>query len=346
MIARRSFAALLFLAALAPSAAFAQVSDADRGTARELTAQGYEALAARDWATAADRLARADKLFHAPTITVGLARAHVGLGKLVAAQEEYSRVVHEPAPPNAPAAFTAAIEDAGRELAALSRRVPGVIINLKGPEGARVTLDGAEVPAAAFGVKRPADPGTHVVRAGAVGCTPAEATVTLVEGGTETVSLELKPGPGGPLPAATLGIAEPPASGAAPLPGDAGGSGSLRRTIGFVALGVGGAGLIAGAITGGLALSKHSSLEAICKDSHCPANTESTNQPLIDSYTTVGNISTAGLAAGGALAAVGVILVVTAPRAAATGYLRGGPTRSATIVPVLGAGYGGVQGRF
>src|ERR1700722_4752334 len=60
------------------------------------------------------------------------------------ARRSFAALLFQPAPPPAPAAFTAAIEDAGRELAALSPRVPGVIINLKGPEGARVTLDGAE----------------------------------------------------------------------------------------------------------------------------------------------------------------------------------------------------------
>jgi hypothetical protein len=331
---RRPFAALLLLAALAPGAAFAQGSDADKGTARELTIQGYAALNAKDWATAADRFSRADKLFHAPTITVGLARAHAALGKLVAAHEEYSRVTHEQVPANASAAFTSAIEDAGRELAALTPRVPGVVINLKGPEGSRVTLDDVEVPSAALGVKRPADPGQHVVRAIAVGHTPVQATVTLVEGGTQTVSLELKPGPGGPPPAAIpLGAAPPPGT---YVPADEPTGGSSRRTLGFAALGVGGASLVVGAITGGLALSKHASIEANCAGGHCPSGSELTNQPLINSYDTMGTVSTATFIAGGALAVTGIILVVTAPRS----------VQRASITPFIGAGYGGLQGRF
>jgi hypothetical protein len=345
---RRPAAALLLLAALAPSAAFAQGSDADKGTARELTIQGYNALTAKDWATAADRFSRADKLYHAPTITVGLARAHAALGKLVAAHEEYSRVTHEPVPPNASAAFTSAIEDAGRELAALTPRVPGVVINLKGPEGARVTLDDAEVPSAALGVKRPADPGKHVVRAVAVGCTPTEATVTLVEGGTETVTLELKPGPGGPV-ALPLGAQPLPPGAAVQPPPDEPPPSSTRKTVGFVGIGLGGVGIIVGAITGGLALSKHSSLESVCTDGHCPKNTQTTNQPLIDSYDTMGTISTAGFIGGGVLAVAGIILVATAPRSVqrtAGAILGTTPSRTATVSPFVGAGSAGVLGRF
>jgi hypothetical protein len=343
---RCSAAALLLLAALAPSAAFAQGSDADKGTARELTIQGYDALTAKDWATAADRFSRADKLYHAPTITVGLARAHVALGKLVAAHEEYSRVTHEPVPPNASAAITAAIEDARRELAALTPRVPGVVINVKGPEGARVTLDEVEVPSAALGVKRPADPGKHVVRAVAVGCTPVEGAVNLVEGGVETLTLTLKPGPGGPssLPPSS----EPLPPGGALPPDEPSGSGT-RKTIGFVGIGLGGAGILVGAITGGLALSKHSSLENTCKDGHCPMSSQSTNQPLIDSYTTMGTISTAGFVAGGVLAVVGIILVATAPRSvqrSAGAILGTTPSRTATVSPFVGTGSAGVMGRF
>ena len=43
-------------------------------------------------------------------------------------------------------------------------------------------------------------------------------------------------------------------------------SGSFRRTLGFVGLGVGGAGLILGAVTGGLAIPKHNALDKTCPD--------------------------------------------------------------------------------
>src|SRR6185437_3943455 len=135
------FAALLILStAILPTVASAQISDADKATARELTVQGYEALKSKDYVAAADRFSRADKLFHAPTIIVGLAKANLALGKLVAAQELFSRAAHETVPPNASVAITNAVEEAQRELSAVAPRVPGVVINVVGPEGAKVTI--------------------------------------------------------------------------------------------------------------------------------------------------------------------------------------------------------------
>jgi hypothetical protein len=60
-------------------------------------------------------------------------------------------------------------------------------------------------------------------------------------------------------------------------------------------------------------------------------------QPKIDAYQTMGTLSTIGFLAGGALAATGVILIVTAPRANAT---------QATFTPVVGPGYLGAAGSF
>jgi hypothetical protein len=338
---RHPAAALLLLFVLAPASAFADVPDADKATARDLANQGYDALKNKDWATAADLFTRADSLYHAPTITLGLARARAAQGKLVSAYELYTRAVNEPVPANASAAILAAVDDAGRELAALTPRVPGVVINVRGGGAAKVTLDGADVPSAALGVRRPADPGKHVLRATAPGFMPAEAAVTLVEGKTETVILELAPVPSG-LP--------PPVAGAAPTaprpmamallpppPSDSAGStGPLRRKIGFVGLGLGGAGLVLGAVAGGVALGKHNDLATSCPQGHCAPGTETTFQPEINSYGTMCALSTAGFVAGGAVALTGVLLVVTAPKSLRTG----------AITPVIGPGYAGAQGRF
>ncbi len=354
MNVRRSFAALLLCSVLAPASAFAQVSDADKGTARDLTLQGYDALKNKDFAAAADRFSRADSLYHAPTITLGLARARAGLGKLVSAQELYSKVAHESVPADASASFTNAVTDAQRELAELTPRVPGVIINVKGTDAVKVTLDTTDVPNAALGVRRPADPGKHVIRAVAVGFTPVEASITLAEGKVETVNLELKPGAGGPTslgpapapagtPAAgpqTAGpVAGPVVIGAQPPPDQPDTSGSARKTAGFVTLGIGAGFVVVGAAVGGLAVSKHSSIAGMCSNGVCPSSQESTIQAEINTYTALGNAATGLLAVGGAAAVTGIILVATAPKTPKA------PKR-ASITPLLGLGYAGVQGSF
>jgi hypothetical protein len=342
-----TLAAVLLLTVLAESPALAAISDVDKATARELTTQGYDALKAKDWAAAADRFSRAERLFQAagdavpPTISVGVARAHAMLGKLVSAQEHYSRVTHEAVPPNASAAYLSAVEDAQRELPALSARVPSVVINVNGTDTAKVTFDDIEVSSAAYGVKRPADPGKHLVKASAVGFTPVELSVTLTEGKVETVTLELRPGPGGPPPVTVTapvpgGPLVPIAPPDAPPPAPEDKSAALRRTIGFVGIGVGGAGLVVGAITGGLALAKHGDLTSTCPGGHCPPGSQSVNQSKIDSFNTMAAVSTAGFVVGGVLAATGVILVATSPKPKTTGG----------ITPFIGLGNAGVLGRF
>ena len=96
MILRRFSLALLLCSALVPGIAHAQeVSEGDKATARQLVIEGFAALEHKDYVTAADRFSRADTVVHAPTVSLGLARAQVGLGKFVSAQENYNRVIHE-----------------------------------------------------------------------------------------------------------------------------------------------------------------------------------------------------------------------------------------------------------
>lgn len=324
---RRSLSiAILLLGSLAPAAASAQASDASKAAARQLTVEGYDALEKKDYAGAAERFTRADTLFHAPTITLGLARAYVGLGKLASAQEAYSKVTHETIPPNASAAFTNAVADAQRELDALRPRVPTVILNVKGPKAPTLTLDGAEVPSAVIGVKMPLDPGKHVIRASAPGFAPAEAALTIAEGKTVTLTLEMVPGAA--PPPATAPTQDAPADGGKP---------SVLKPIGFAVLGVGAAGIIVGGITAGLAAGKHSSLVKQCPDGHCAPSLQPKLQSDVDGYHTLSAVSSASFIAGGVLAAGGLILALTAPKA---------KPQAAWVSPVVGLGYAGVEGAF
>ena len=358
-------ATLLLSCTLIPTAALAQNADADKATARDLAIEGYKALQSKDYAAAVDRFTRADALYHAPTVILGLARAHVGLGKLVSAQELYSRIAQESLPPNATTAIKKAVLDAEKELAALTLRIPSVVINVWGSNAPRVTLDGIEVRAAALGVKRPVDPGKHVFTASAPGFVTNEVTVNLAEGKSESVTLELKPrqiepppvvavAPAAKAPAAKPPAANPPVARPMPTPAPTApapmtpaqtepapeqikGNGSTQTPIGFVALGVGAAGLLVGGITGGLALGKHGDITKSCPEGHCAPGQEAMFKPEIDSYNTMGTISTIGFIAGGALAATGVVLMLTAPKKMTT---------QATVTPLIGLGFVGAMGSF
>lgn len=333
MNAPRRAAALLLFVLSVPLSASAQVADADRATARALAQQGQEALDKSDFAAAADRFGRADALVHAPTLMLGHARALLGLGKLVAAHELFARIVREGVPPSAPAPFVAAVAEARRLVEALAPRLPSVVITIKGPTSAKVTIDGVSVPAAALGVNRPVDPGKHTARAEAEGFAPSEVPFTVAEARSAAVTLELVPGPASSAPAPLAPTVQQP-DGAPVQPAQAPGKPSeTGKILGFTGLGLGGAGVVLGAVTGVLALQKHGELAKLCPIGHC------TNQAdAISAYHTMGMLSTTGFIAGGALAATGLVLLVTAPKAR--------PASDAWLVPLIGPAFVGAEGKF
>lgn len=328
-MARRLGIASLLLALTCAPAALAQVSDADRATARSLAVEGQEALERKDFAAALDRFSRADAIIHAPTLLLGVARAQVGAGQWIAAQESYSRILREGAPEKSPEQFFEAIAAAQRELDALAPRIPQVLISVIGPDTATVTIDDAPVPRAALGVRRPVDPGDHVVRASAAGFAPIEVKVTLAEGASETVALELKPAAPPPPVKPRPPVAPRPDQGAS-----ASGSGSSRTVLAIAALGLGGAGLAAGAVGGVLALGKHGDLSDRCPGGRCDPSLKGE----LDSYHAMGTLSTIGFAIGAVGVGAGTVLLLTAPRS---------PQRAGiSITPVIGLGSAGAKGSF
>jgi hypothetical protein len=294
---------------LATSVASAGPSEGERSRARKLAYEGQEALESKDFATAAARFEQADGIIHAPTLLLGLARAQVGLGKLVAGSATYRRILNEGVPPRSPQPWFKAVDEAKSELGLLKARIPSLLIQVSGPTAPRVTVDGAEVNASDT---VQTDPGRHTVRATAEGFTPAEAVVDAREGATASVKLEL---------GAVATNAPPP-----PPPPS---SGSARKTIGFIVLGFGGAGLALGGIAGAAAIGKHSTLANECPGGACQSAKAGAD---LKSYHNVGTLSTIGFIGGGALAATGLVLVLTAPKPAPAG-------EAAFVVSPTGLGF-------
>lgn len=306
-LVRSAAAALLAVSvSLAGAPALAQ-SDADRATARQLAQEGQDALRAKDYATAVDRFARADRLFHAPTLLLGLARAQAGQGKLVAAHETYRTLLRETIPADAPAAYAKAVEAAQAEVAALAPRIAYVTITVEGGVQPRATLDGFALSPAAWGVKRPIDPGKHVVRAGDYGFKPVEVKFEIAEGATLTVPMQLVAAPSGSPAWGYPAVTTTPA---APAPAPPPRPSSAMKITGIVITGLGVAGLAAGAITGAMALGDAGTLSDQCNaDLVCPGSERDT----VSSYRTLSTTSTATFIAGGVLTAGGVALILAAP---------------------------------
>ena len=319
-------------------------SDSDRATARTLGQDAQQALDNKDYPTAEDRFRRADKMVHAPTLMLGLARALAAQGKYVEAQETYNRIVRDGLAPNAPDVFKRALDDAKKEVDAVSAKVGSVVITVKAAAGGadipdpQVLLDEHPINSASLGVRRAIDPGPHVLRASAEGYTSGELKFSATQGMSidEPLLLEKSAMPIA-TPASTLvpvnASAVAGSDAVAPAPPS-----KARKVLPWVAFGVGGAGLVVGGLTGILAMGKHSTLSSNCTNGSCGAD----QQNNLDSYHTLGTVSTIGFIVAGVGGAAGVVLLLTQPKgdsvAPATTGLR--------IVPVVGPGSVGATGTF
>jgi hypothetical protein len=322
----RSLCLLTGLAAglLWAGSAFAEPSPADRATARSLAGEGYQALQDKDYATAADRFSRADALVHAPTLMIDWARALVGLGKLVEAQERCEQIVREGVDAKAPRSWQRALADANSELAELKPRLGWLTISVSGGDKPNVTIDDVPVPTAAIGIRRAVNPGSLTVQVQAPGFVSQTKKLELAEGATSAVDFNLSP-----VPEAKAEYQAPPPP-PAPTP-------PRTPTLMYVAFAASGTGLVVGGVTGALALHKHSELKKVCIDGGCPE----TSSGDISSYHTLGTVSAVGFAVGVAGAGAGLALwLLNRPSASS-------PAAQGTVVyPYLGPTSIGAVGRF
>jgi len=311
-------------------------SSADRATARTLAQEGYVALRDKDYSTAADRFTRALALVHAPTILRDLARAQVGLGRLVDAHETYSLIIREGVAADAPQPWVKALADAKAEISSITPRLPWMTITVTGPAHPKVTIDGAPIAEASLGVKRPADPGRHEIRAMAAGYYTAKKSISLKEGESINIAFELEDAPPDAAPkdeeetgrVSVANVVDP----------------VWRKPVTIGALALGGAGIVLGSVTGILAMTKHNQLANDCPGNRCPT------QAGLDSYHTLGLISTIGFVAGGVSAGAGVVLLLVKPQSLVqqpNEREQPAPARTSfTWSPFVGVANAGVEGTF
>lgn len=304
--------------------------DAARAAARRMATAGVEAFQKDDYAVAVDKLDRAYKMLPVPSIGLWLARALAKQGKLVEAAERYTEVGRLPVSSGDTAVQENAKKEAAAELDALTPRIPSVVIRVEGAAAAAVklTLDGAGLPSEVVGDQQPLNPGKHRIE-GKANEQVVAVEVTVGQSETKTVTLRFKPASAtaaAPVPApadasppteaATPGTESPSeaaVSSTPPEPAPAGrDSGSSRKFLGWSAIGLGAAGLVTGVVAGAAALSKKGTLDdsGACMDDKC---LRSSMQSTLDQYGTFRTVSSIGFIAGGALSAVGIVLLVTAP---------------------------------
>jgi hypothetical protein len=323
--------AVVAAALLASPDLSAQPTDSDRASARELAREGYDALQQKNYAVAEDRFRRADALVHAPTIVVDHARALVGMGRLVEAYERYGLVIREGVTSDAPASWKQAVSDAEREIEAVKPRLAWLVINIVGPKEPHVTVDGRDVPIASLGARRATDPGKRKIRVSGEGFVSGGRMVVLKEGEEQSVTITLER-----AESVTLEETETPVYQNAKLVTIS------PSPLPWIALGVGGAGLAVGAVTGIMALGVHSDLSESCPSGTChPDNPDEAARMEDDlsEYHTLGTISGIGFGVGLAGAVTGVVLLFTAPDVITT-------EDTASVTPVLGPGFVGIRGKL
>ena len=175
------------------------------------------------------------------------------------------------------------------------------------------------------------EPGRHELLAQASGYQAARSTLQVDGGDRTTLEIRLERAPEAPVAAVAPSTSE--TSRAQPISPTSTGKSDTQAVLGYVALGIGGAGLVGFGITTGLAADKASTLDDQCDDRQCaPAYHDD-----VDSYDRYKLLSTVTLIGGLAFTATGVILLITDS---------GETTERASLTPVLGLGAIGVRGRL
>jgi hypothetical protein len=313
-------------------------SDDDRAAARAAATEGLRALQDGRYKDALDFCTRAEALMHAPTHLLLIARAQVKLGHLVEAQEAYFRIVREPLARDAPRAFFEAQTSAAQEQAALAPRVPTLKVEVEGaaPKEVTLVLDDQRVPSALIGLARPINPGDHTVSAKSATAASAPLTVTVGEGSAQDVKLTLRP------------IA-PDAAGVASGASVSGGEPSTDHPVeahsktgmrvgGWIAMGVGVAGVVAGTVAVLDNRSNRNSANALCAPDGCPDSKRNQINTFDENANQAATLAWIWSGVGVAGLATGVTLLLASKTAA--------PPQSGEVRPWVGARTVGVAVAF
>ncbi len=323
-------------AAAEPEKGGAALAPSDPAAAQALFYEARTLMQKGRWAEACPKLEESLRLDHGIGTAYNLADCHEHVGKLATAWSGFLDVAAQ-----SKAAGQAQREKVARERAQkLEPRLPKLVVDVRtAPPGLTVERDGVALGSAAFGTAIPVDPGSHKVVATAPGRVPFETTIDAKESRTARVvvsDLPLAPAPAvaavppAPTPAApvTKPALEPASTTmttsatnlhATAFPEPEIERGGTQRTIGWVTLGAGVAGLAAGGYFGLRSLDKRNASRDSCNGDLCNA----AGVELRDDAIRAGNTATIASVAGGAAVVGGLVLVLTAPKDARRGSLPG-----------------------
>lgn len=317
---------LIACCAVAPAVRDARADEpslTDKASARDLF---NEAMGLRNKGEVEPSLAKfkaAYALWPSPSTGLELGRTHMMLGQLIEARERFLETAKLPPRPTETAAAQEARDEARRLAESLAPKIASLTFKVEGaPAGAtvHVSLDGRDLPSETLVAARKVNPGKHTVVARAAGASDVVVEAQIAEGETRELTLtfgtKAQPGSASPTP---VGPATKPAGASSWV---------------YIGFGAAGLGLLAGGITGGLAMSKASSLRDSCDGTRCPPASHAD----VDAYERMGTLSTISFAIAGVGAAVGLYGLLSGPGKE--------PASHARVTPWIGLGSAGLTGAF
>jgi hypothetical protein len=314
---RIALVAALAAAFLAPGASLAQKPADATQEAQRLFVEGREAVARGDRKAGCAKFRASLALAAVPNTIFNVAQCDEQDGRLLQALARWRQGL------SLLAEGDERLNVAKQRSEDVERRIPRLVLRLApdAPPGSRVLVDGAEIGPTSLGTPVSVDPGERSVVVEAPGRQAQRASVRVAEG--DRRELELTAGP-----ASSVVEAPPP-----PPPG----GGDVRRTLGFVAGGIGVAGFVVAGVTGGMLVSRNAEIEGKCPNKVCSSD----GKDAIDSTGPLFTANTIGWVAGiaGVSAGVGLLLWSSGGK--------GDPPSTAVAPAVLPGGGGAlVMGRF
>lgn len=286
----------------------------DREEAKRLYAEARKLRAAGDADAALDHFRRAHELAPTPVTRLELARELEARRKLVEAQTLAASVAALPVTPTETSKSKVARRDALAFAAALEPRIATIRLVVEPVSSdVEVVLDGGTLDLAKRSEPIRVDPGEHRVFARR-GVEIVEVPFALVEGESRSVELRLPepvvepPAPVTPTPAspptAMINPAPTQRAPTAPASHPSRGDGTDFGPLVPLSLTLGGIGLATGIVTGSIALSQASTLEARCPNERCAPD----EHGLLATHQALTTTSTVTFIVGAAMGAAGVVL--------------------------------------
>jgi hypothetical protein len=346
-----------------PHAAAQDGDSANVAAARSLALEGIKLADAGRCDEAIEKLARAEKLHHAPVVLGRLGECQVNVGRLVEGTENLRKVMREPLPPDPPAVVTRARERAAAVFERAKNRIGNLHIVVKGPAdhaGVEVTVDGQAMNSALLEADRPTDPGEHLIEASAPGFLSNSAKVSVGSGDRESVVIVLEPDPNARAAAlepntgangadttTTLFTRNPPLvdSGVTASGSFADSPPERDLTAAYISWAAGGAALITGSVFGLVAFQRKSDLDKGCPNQVCPESMSG----RLESARSASTTATVLVAIGAVGLGVGTVFYLSAgpDEEEATGAASKPPQRDALRARAfVGLGGVGVSGEF